>query len=107
MRVQSRSPVLKGQVANGEDRFWQGPKWNDGYAFGNEDQRGVLAISFMRSLARGWRPAPVLSKSLHFLQPLHLIMLCCAVVASFLHNLRFKQKTRENHLPPPKCLLKN
>ena len=68
MRVQSRSPVLKGQVANGEDRFWQGPKWNDGYAFGNEDQRGVLAISFMRSLARGWRPAPVLSKSLHFLQ---------------------------------------
>ena len=64
MRVQS--PVLKGQVANGEDRFWQGPKWNDGYAFGNEDQRGVLAIGFMRSLARGWRP--VLSKSLHFLQ---------------------------------------
>ena len=54
MRVQSRqSPVLKGQVANGEDRFWQGPKWNDGYAFGNEDQRGVLAIGFMRSLVGG------------------------------------------------------
>ena len=62
MRVQS--PVLKGQVANGEDRFWQGPKWNDGYAFGNEDQRGVLAIGFMRSLARWWRPV----LSLHFLQ---------------------------------------
>ena len=52
-------PVLKGQVANGEDRFWQGPKWNDGYAFGNEDQRGVLAIGFMRSLVGG---GPFLSK---------------------------------------------
>ena len=53
MRVQSQSPVLKGQVANGEDRFWQGPKWNDGHTLGNEDQRGVLAIGFMRSLVGG------------------------------------------------------
>ena len=53
MRVQSQSPVLKGQVANGEDRFWQGPKWNDGHTFGNEDQRGDLAIGFMRSLVGG------------------------------------------------------
>ena len=44
--VRVQSPVLKGQVANGEDRFWQGPKWNDGHAFG-EAQRGELAIGFI------------------------------------------------------------
>ena len=46
-------------------------------------------------------------KSLHFLQALRLIVLCCAVVKSFIRYLRSEKKTGENHLAPPKCLLEN
>ena len=43
-------------------------------------------------------------KSSHFLRLLHLTVLCCPDAESFLHYLRSEQKTRENHLAPPKCL---
>ena len=46
-------------------------------------------------------------KSLHFLQAMRLIVLCCAVVTSVLRYLRSEQKAGENHLGPPKYLLEN